>query len=334
MRSWNIIGLTGLAIAALAAVPNGAREFAADASLSTVLQVLGDPAPNHALPARTAEQIEWGRQLVFEGKVTNPPEGKSSKFISPYFSCTSCHNSVREESDITTTDPEDRLAYAEANNLPYLQASTFWGIANRRTWYNDDYVLKYGDLVKTAEHSLRASTQLCAQECSQGRALEEWELDAIVAYYWSVELTLADLHLTKDDWNTLNHGAPQAALDMLHTKYMRNSPATFGKLPQDLRAGYGLQGRPDKGKILYEHACQHCHRPEGESDVILDNYPSTFKWLKRNMFRYDDLGLYHIVRKGTYADKGWRPYMPHFTEQKMSDQQVEDLRVYIEQMAE
>ena len=52
------------------------------------------------------------------------------------------------------------------------------------------------------------------------------------------------------------------------------------------------------------------------------------------MFRYDDLGLYHIVRKGTYADKGWRPYMPHFTEQKMSDQQVEDLRVYIEQMAE
>lgn len=333
MRALLVITALAICVALTSAlVPNG-RELAPEAGLNSVLSALGETVPDHVLSNPTEAQIQMGHDLIFEGKVQNPPEGKASRFISPYFSCTSCHNSVRETSDLNQADPEDRLAYAQKHDLPFLQGSTFWGIVNRRTWYNDDYVLKYGELVVQAKNSLRESTQLCAEVCSQGRTLDEWELDAILAYYSTLEITLADLHLSKDDWNVLQHGSEPDALSVVKSKYLEVSPATFGHMPEDLRKGYGLTGRPEQGKFIYENGCQHCHRPEGESGTILDNYPTTFKWLNANMYNWDDLGLYHIVRKGTYAEKGAKAYMPHYTDQKMSDQQLEDLRAYIELMA-
>ncbi|RMF22347.1 MAG: cytochrome c, partial [Bacteroidetes bacterium] len=37
---------------------------------------------------------------------------------------------------------------------------------------------------------------------------------------------------------------------------------------------------------------------------------------------------------GTYAIPGHKPYMPHYPLERMSKQQVEDLRAYIEQQCE
>ena len=48
------------------------------------------------------------------------------------------------------------------------RGTTFYGITNRETWYNDDYYKKYGDLVKPANENLVEAVQLCAMECSQG----------------------------------------------------------------------------------------------------------------------------------------------------------------------
>lgn len=85
------------------------------------------------------------------------------------------------------------------------------------------------------------------------------------------------------------------------------------------------------GKAIFELGCQHCHRPEGESDVVFESNKMTLNWLKRHMTDDDDDSIYEIIRKGTYASFGHKEYMPHYTLEKMSHQQVEDLRSYIEQ---
>jgi len=111
-------------------------------------------------------------------------------------------------------------------------------------------------------------------------------------------------------------------------------PATFGKAPSDKNVGYtGLTGRAANGKMLYDRGCKHCHSVLGESDLVLDDHKSTFRWLKRNMNKNDQLSFYEVIRKGTYAELGHREYMPNYTEEKMSDQQLEDLRAYIFEMA-
>ena len=71
-------------------------------------------------------------------------------------------------------------------------------------------------------------------------------------------------------------------------------------------------------------------RPNGESDVIFEMNSLTLKWLKRHITDDSDLSIYQIVRKGTYSEFGHREYMPHYTMEKMSDQQLEDLRAFIE----
>ena len=93
--------------------------------------------------------------------------GKQSK----HFVCTSCHNIQKEDPDLSIADPQARLEYARDMELPYLPGTTLYGAVNRTSFYNGDYEKKYGDLVKPARNNLREAIQLCAVECSQGRAL-------------------------------------------------------------------------------------------------------------------------------------------------------------------
>ncbi len=143
-----------------------------DKIVSEVLVDLGEPIPKHARPNASKETIQMGRDLVFESR-TIDANGKKSKYISRFYTCTSCHSPVKEDPIVSSFDPQVRLDYAEKNGLKFLQGSTFYGIANRESWYNDDYEKKYGDLVKPARNSLAESTQLCAKICSSGRYLED-----------------------------------------------------------------------------------------------------------------------------------------------------------------
>lgn len=283
----------------------------------------------------TEDQIKEGYEMVHYGRVESDGLRKN-KYISKYYACTSCHNTVREHDDLSTETPDDRLTRAMRENIPFVPGSTFYGVANKSTWYNDDYVLKYGALVEPAKESLAESIQLCAQECSQGRALKEWEIQSILAYYQSISYKLSDLNATQEEMNTLlNEEIPVVVKqDILKALTTPKNAATFGSLPESKEAGYPHEGNVERGQAIYKLGCQHCHRERGESDVVFDDGKVTLKWLERNLFKDSDLSIYQILRKGTYAEKGHKEYMPHYTLEKMSDAQIEDLRAFIEHGAQ
>lgn len=323
----SIIGISALALTPILQEP----VFEKDAPVAESLFSLGEEKPAHYLDEITSEMIKSGEDLVKQGR-TVLPDGTASRYISKYYTCTSCHNVKREDPDLSMVDQDARLEYAIDNQLAYLQSSTFWGMVNRETWYNDDYVLKYGDLVTKAEHSLAESVKLCATVCSQGRELEDWELTNILAYFWSLEMKMKDLDFTEKEWESLNNSDldPQEKTALIKSKYLQKSPATFVDPPEDKRAGYPYPGDAKLGKAIYELGCQHCHRPQGESEVIFDNTQLTLNWLKRHIPDHSDKSIYEIIRKGTYSEYGHKEYMPHYTLEKMSHQQVEHLRAFIE----
>lgn len=304
--------------------------------LSTVLFSLGEEKPAHFV-APDENEIRKGKELFFEGRTTGP-NGKKSAIISKFYKCNNCHNTQREDPELTITDPQARLDYAVANNLPFLQGTTLYGTVNKSSWYNDDYIKKYGDLVLKARNNLREATQICAQHCSQGRVLKKWEEDALMAYFGSIEYKMADLKLSKEEWDNLlkngNNAAKQEELrKMIHSKYLSKSPATFTEPPKDREAGYPVAAKnAANGKEVFERSCLACHSPESKvSDSYFEDDKLTFNYLKQRMnsVMYDS--YYDLIRHGTYASKGHRRYMPNYTAEKLSDQQVEDLRAYIEE---
>lgn len=304
------------------------REAPSDNYVADVLFSLGEAKPDHYIENATPEMVQQGMELIHFGKTTSP-RGRKTKQLSKFFKCISCHNVVKEELDLTEVNPEIRLDYAEVQGIPFLQGSTFYGIVNRETWYNDDYIKKYGDLVKPAKNSLKESVQLCAVECSQGRAVEDWEMDAILAYFWSIGLKESDIGVGPIFQN--NNLTTEERIEKIKSLYLLKSPATFVDAPSNKAEGYkGLTGNPEKGAIIYKRSCQHCHREKGESDVVLDESTPTINWLKKNINSDSQLSIYQIIRYGTYAASGHREYMPLYTKEKMSDQQIEDLRAFIE----
>ena len=315
--------------------PPAQPDFNAKTPVMQVLGLLGKEMPAHYMPALDPLQVKRGENIVKKGRTTSP-EGKRTKIQSKYYKCTACHNSVREDPDITNLDPNARLQYAEENNIPFLQGTTFWGIVNRETWYNDDYVKKYGSAVEKARDNIRESIQLCSVGCSQGRSLEEWEIDAVVAYFWSLELKLGDLDISEEEISNLENAVADpnshdAARTWVESKFARRSPAHFGDVPADKQAGYGHEGDATRGEMLYERSCLTCHGPNSDSRYLtLDksNYSKSF--FRRKFTNHNRYSLYEIIRHGTHSVEGHKAYMPYYTLERMSDQQVEDLRAYFE----
>lgn len=305
--------------------------------LYRVLWVMGKEQPPHMLKVFSKDQVEQGEELVKFGR-TKGPNGKKSPYISKYFVCTHCHNIEQEDPLLTSRNPGLRLEYSIENDLPFLQGTTFHGMVNRESWYNGDYVKKYGIAAKRAHKSLRESIQLCAVECAQGRVLERWEEDAILAYLWTLEFTLGDLDLSPSDYRTLNQTQQRSSSKpvmrrFLEDKYLKDSPATFVDAPPDKAKGYDFPGDAEIGKEIYRLSCMHCHKEEGPSEYKLDYRTATFRQLRNRIPKDTHFSLYQIVRYGTIAQPGHRPYMPRYTLERMSHKQVEDLRAYIELMA-
>ena len=325
-------------IASSVLLPPKPTVWSEDSSVYALLNSWGEPLPDHYLDP-DPEQVIKGEELVRYGR-TSKSDGGTTKYISKYYVCTTCHNLEQEDPDLRFSDPETRLSYVKEKGLPFLQGTTFKGIVNRETWYNDDYVKKYGDeKIAIAHENLRESIQLCAIECSQGRPMEAWEIDAVLAYYWTLQWKLGDLDLSEADFEKINRGAKdtadrEALRQWLKSKYLQKSPAEFYDAPADKKIGYpGLTGDPARGKDLYELSCVYCHQPGGVSHYLLDNSKLSFQHLKKMIPKDSHMSLYQIIAYGTYAIPGHRPYMPHYSKERMSWQQVEDLRTYIEQMA-
>ena len=310
------------------------QKLTKETNISEALVSLGESLPKHARPNATAEQIQQGKDLVFKGR-TIGPDGRKSRYISRFYTCTSCHSPVKEDPNVASFDPQSRLDYAAENGQKFLQGSTFYGIANRESWYNDDYEKKYGDLVKLARNSLAESTQLCAKVCSSGRYLEDWELEAILAYFWNNQLKIKDLNISEEELMLMeNPKVEKKRLSILKNKYATKSPATFGKSPNRQDVGFeGIEGDPINGKKVYEFSCMFCHQDGGVSGITFTNSKMDFQKFKRSIGKKSDYNLYDIVRKGTYAGQGKPRYMPLYPKERMSDQQLEDLLAYIIQEA-
>ncbi len=315
-------------------IPNeeGETKFSEKSSLTEVLILLGDQKPIHYTNEKSPELIQQGLEIVTLGR-TIDPEGNKSSLQSKYFTCVDCHNVMIEDPDLRKSDPDARLEYASKNNIPFLSGTTFYGMVNREHWYNDDYQVKYGDLVKPAKDTLVNAIHLCTVECSQGRAFDEWELKAVMAYLYSIEYKLEDLKLTQEDYDKLNSFKTgeknEELITWIKTFYLQYSPATFlDPLPEDKR-GYGVNGNAENGKLIYEISCMQCHAPGRVTNYTLEQDKIDLKHLRRNMKGHNHFSLYNIIRKGTYALPGYRPYMPNYTLERLSHQQLEDLAAYI-----
>lgn len=303
-----------------------------DTPVSEVLRSLGAPerADIKVRPIDGASS-DLGREIVLEGMLTN---GNKQ---SAHFQCTSCHNTVKEDPLLTATDPESRLAYAIDNDLPFLPGTTLWGAVNRESYYNGDYEKKYGDLVKNARRNLRGAIQLCATECAQGEALNEVEMESVVAYLHEIGLKMKDLPGMADQMDQINRAIDRkdknndGLIKAIKKNYQLASPATFVYPPKDRKAGFAsvTDRDPVNGKAIYELACLHCHEKKRYSFFELAEREDHYAFMTKHFPRYTRYSTYQVTRYGTSPIPGKRAYMPHYTKERMSDQQIEDLRGYL-----
>ena len=309
-----------------------------DQSVVEVLESLGADysakRPNMSIPGVSAEV---GRSIIEDGFALKPNGGKTGK-QSKHFVCTSCHNTEREDPNLTVSDPEARLAYTSENEMPFLQGTTLYGAVNRDSYYNGDYYKKYGDLVDAARNDVRGAIQLCATECAQGRALDDWEIESILAYMWTKELQMSDLDLQAEEKAAVEaalsgNADKQVAQNIINGKYLHGSPATFTPPPADRKAGTGHEGDPKMGMLVYKNSCLHCHKNGKYSFFQMDDHAITHKYMNRKADGYSRQSIYQVTRWGVPTKSGKRSYMPQYTSERMSDQQLADLRAYIRERA-
>lgn len=311
-------------------------------SLSQLRSRLGEAAPLHWVEP-TEELVRQGRELVVDGRTTDA-RGRPSRVASPGFLCIDCHNVQREDPDLRVADPEARLDYVAETGQPFLPGTTLWGAVDRTSWFNGDYVRKYGSLVEPANRSLREAVLLCAAECSQGRIMEDWELDAILAYLWTLEITLGDLDLDEAGLNLLAHAVSdpdlhQEARELLDAAYLTAAPATVRQEPADKGAGYGNEGDPARGELLYRKSCLTCHEATpGDKRGVRGTFPldagkRTIAMLWRKRTSSTNLSFHKVITHGTRPYGVPMAYMPFFTKERMSDQQVDDLMAWFEAAA-
>jgi cytochrome c len=311
-----------------------ASQWDKNTPVADVLYALGQDYPKHRPADISPELALKGKEIFFTG-TTIGPDGKNIRKQSRHFTCNNCHNSAQEDPDLRVSDPELRLDYVLKNRMAFLPATTMYGTVNKSSWYNDDYLRKYGDLVKPAYTSLEYAIHLCATVCSQGRDFNDWEMKAMLAYYWSIQYKLGDLKLDADDWKRLRaaegKGSDPATAKWLQSYYRSGSPATFLEAPEDKGKGYDVTRKPNaaRGRLIYDNSCLMCHDEQGPSNYLkLDNGAVSLSLFKNHFQSRGHLSLYEIVRHGTYADTGHRAYMPNYTAERMSNAQVEDLRAY------
>ncbi len=329
-----LLTISLLALLAFTGQPDTLPVVDEETPVHEVLRSLGAPerADVTVRPVDGAS-VDHGRRLVEEG--VRPKGGQQS----PHFKCTACHNLVQEDPVLTESDPISRLTYAESNDLPFLPGTTLWGAVNRESYYNGDYEKKYGDLVKNARHDLRGAIQLCATECAQGDELEPQEMESVVAYLHTIGLKLKDLSLPDRMIDDINRGIASGTdnsnlIASLKSHYQLASPATFVYPPEDRKTGYPVAEKdPANGGILYQRACLHCHGDKRYSFFELAENQFHYDFMTKHFPRYTRYSTYQVSRYGTSPIPGKRAYMPHYTKERMTDGQIEDIRAYLAQGA-
>ena len=303
-----------------------AQSYNSQTKLSDVLKSLQVPMPKHYVKV-DAKLAAKGKDIVFNVIATNE-NGASLTIQSAAFKCIDCHNVVKEDPDLRFNDPDARLSYAQENKIPLLPGTTMYGTVNKSMWFGGDYEKKYGAaLIAPAKYDLDGAIQLCSRECSKGRALSDYELKAMTHYLWSLEYKLSDLNLSSNELAQLNNKniSNKSKVSLIESKYLKDLDVTFSKAPSDFEIGYGYQGDANRGKIVFEQSCLHCHDTTSQIPGI-KKFPTnkllTFKYLNRMKNSYE------IIRHGKFDDPNI--YMPNYSLERLSDRALDDLKAYFD----
>ena len=157
-------------------------------------------------------------------------------------------------------------------------------------------------------------------------------------YFKKNELHLSDLKILESDKNallsgTLNATQKEELIKTIKGAYRQSFSATFMETMNRDDRQYGKGGNVENGKYIYDKSCLFCHENKRVTYLHLDDGKLSGLFLWRNRKNYTDQSIYQIVRHGTYSKVGRKQYMPHFTKEKMSDEQLNDLIAYIKQIA-
>jgi cytochrome c553 len=286
---------------------------------------LGMPKVDHHLESIDPLMVNKGKEIYFQGQTTDL-NGNKTDIQSKIFKCSHCHNTVREDANLNSLDnPVQRMTYLQKKNIKLMTGTTIFGLVNKTSWFNGDYIKKYGEpLIGPARNNLHNALQLCSKECSKGRLLDNFELEAMMNYLWSLQYKLADLNLNEQEWKLINDesiGKPDK-LALLNSKYAKKSNATFGNIPADFEQGYGNVGNPKDGQFIFEQSCLHCHNTQ-------TTIPEIPKFRDRKItyrFLYRMTKLYKPAREGKFSED---TYMPNYTQEKLSDKHLDDLKAYL-----
>ncbi len=350
-----VAGFFAFALRAVPAEDQASNQPASNPSVAELLgndarQKLGKTLETTKLDGKSyswQQYVEWGKELYFHGSIKEPPIGaKPSKLLSEFYKCAHCHNYRREDRQLTVQNPESRLWWLEEVNkksakdeLPVWLApgTTLWGAVNRESFYNESYELYY-DLKTVGDKEmdpkkLEDAIQICCRYCSVGRFAEPWELNSLLAFLWELEVRLSDLDLPKNiaalTMETLKNPATQDPIVVRQTREFirrqfllkagettiapptKSEKATSGPYPDKLV----FEGDVMSGKKLYGLACANCHGKNKPSEI---EGAALVRDLKR---------FHKVLSVGTEQDD--QPYMPRFTSQRMSRQQIADIQAFL-----
>lgn len=287
-----------------------------------------------------------GRELVYNGYTTDSTGRKTSK--TGDLPCIACHTVQPEHEDLGILDPEKRLAYADSMQLPFLPGAPFYGLVNRVYFFNNDYQKnfthpKHQELITKGHKDLRTAIQACNRIYAHGRELAAWEVESILEFLWTLQLHMRDIKLSSADLVQIREALAtdkntSRAINLLRDHYPEVYPAT---LPPPMPVNDRKRTSPvlnnfTNGRRVYERSCLYCH---GETNKYaspkLNMEQSTFQFLKKHC---DDstsrYSMYEALRYQPKPSRNWRnSRSPHYTKERMSDKQIQDLRFYVLQMA-
>lgn len=338
------LGLVCLCVVGLGSRAAEKYAFEPETPVWDVLTALGRVKVNtpHDSLGGASYSATQGKELVEQG-YTNK-EGRRSSKISRGPNCATCHAQQNEYPKLAELDPVLRLRYLDSLNRPLLMGPPLEGMVNRIFFFMDDYQErvegKYAELFKQGHRGLRQAIQTCNQVYAQGRELESWEVESILSYLWTLELKMSQLQLSDDMLQSIQQAVQEQksnarAVNIMRQNYLEVYPAHFGELlePEVRKRISPVLNSFEDGYILYKRSCLHCHG--GSIRGIgygLDESRSNFQVLRRH---FDDPSsrhsIYNVLRYNPEYNKG--NSLPHFTEERLSLEQIQNLRFYIYEMA-
>lgn len=283
-----------------------------------------------------------GQQLITRG-YTRSFKGNKTAPTSKKLFCIACHTIEKEQPNIGNMNPQSRLEHGDSMSIPFLPGAPFYGLVNRVAFFTNDYQQIFAHknrlALQVGHRDIRKAIQACNTVYAQGRTLDAWEIESILAYLWTLELKIGDLSIPDSILNIAEEAIKTnkdnaRAVNLMRRYYQEVYPASLiAPIPIGERNLISpVLNDFNNGKKVYKQSCLYCHAGKRYANFNLDRSQKTFKFLKKHFDSPTRYSIYDAIRYSP-GSKGNRTNPPHYTAQRMSNQQLQDLRFYITQKA-